>query len=149
MQIITYSIADTIIMIITRPMTCFITYAIDLSTHLSHHHFSLSVLSLPNQVGELMKSKEEKELDNDGKIGKAMTGGDGGNGMGMGLGGIMQSGAGGLTGGLSAGQVHITHPIKTFYQSTIFSTTYDDIPMNVPTVNTLHIIYDTLYDHNR
>ena len=52
-----------------------------------------------------MKSKEEKELDNDGKIGKAMAGGDGGNGMGMGLGGLMQSGAGGLTGGLSAGQV--------------------------------------------
>ena len=49
-----------------------------------------------------MKSKEEKELDNDAKIGKA-GGADGGNTMG--LGGMLQSGIGGATGGLTAGQV--------------------------------------------
>ena len=49
-----------------------------------------------------MKSKEEKELDNDAKIGKA-GGADGGNTMG--LGGMLHSGIGGATGGLTAGQV--------------------------------------------
>ena len=52
-----------------------------------------------------MKSKEEKELDNDAKVGK--SGGADGNGNGMGLGGLMQSGTGGLTGGLTAGQVRV------------------------------------------